>query len=61
MTPKSRATLAPRILVLIGMAIIVLSVMNVLSPTLTAAAQMAGGLVALGGLIWFLMASRAAR
>jgi hypothetical protein len=53
-----RPALAPRLLILAGMAIIVLSVTGVLSPTLTAGAQILGGLLALAGLAWFLIGLR---
>lgn len=57
-TTKHRPTLAPRLLVLLGAAIIFLSVAGILSHTLTAGAQILGGLCSLAGLVWFLMASR---
>ncbi len=55
MTTQPRPSLAPRILIVVGMAIIFLYVAFDLSPTLTALAQVAGGLCSLGGLVWFLM------
>lgn len=55
MTTQPRPSLTPRIMILIGMAIIFLSVGFDLSPTLTASAQVLGGLCSLGGLVWFLM------
>lgn len=57
-SPTPRPTLAPRLLILLGMAIIFLSVTGLLSPTLTATAQILGGLCALVGLVWFLIGMR---
>lgn len=54
----TRPSLAPRLLILAGMAIIFVSVTGMLSPTLTASAQILGGVVALGGLVWFLIGMR---
>jgi len=51
MTAKPQPPLAHRLLIFAGMAIIFVSVTGVLSPTLTATAQIAGGLCATAGLV----------
>lgn len=58
MNVKPRPPLAPRLLILLGMAIIFVSVAGVLSPSVTATAQIAGGVCALAGLVWFLVTLR---
>jgi hypothetical protein len=50
--------LAPRITALVGMVLIFLSVAAGFDATVTSILQVAGGLLGLGGVIWFLVTLR---
>jgi len=60
-SPTYRASLAPRIVVLLGAVAMVASNFVKGDDTLKAVLQLGGGVVALAGLVWFLLVMRRAR
>lgn len=57
-TPVRRPPLAPRLVILAGALLLFAANLFKTDPTLQSALQIGGGLVALGGLVWFLLTLR---
>lgn len=60
-SPTYRASLAPRLVLLAGAVALFASNFVTSDDTLKAALQLGGGVVALAGLVWFLIVLRRAR